>query len=53
MNKDKNQDDVVQCDNCNKEIPRSAALTSEGADYTWHFCGKKCFEEWETEQFKQ
>lgn len=34
------------CDLCKAEIPQSAALTFEGADYTVHFCGLGCMETW-------
>lgn len=43
------EDDIcvpLTCDLCKKEIPRSAALTFEGADYTAHFCGLGCMEAW-------
>jgi len=34
------------CNLCKAEIPPSAALTFEGADYTVHFCGLGCMETW-------
>jgi hypothetical protein len=43
------EDDVcapLTCDLCKAEIPPSAALTFEGADYTAHFCGLGCMETW-------
>ncbi len=43
------QDDVcvpLTCNLCKAEIPQSAALTFEGADYTAHFCGLGCMETW-------
>ena len=36
----------LTCHLCKKEIPPSAALTFEGADYTTHFCGLGCMETW-------
>lgn len=36
----------LTCDLCKAEIPPSAALTFEGADYTVHFCGLGCMETW-------
>lgn len=42
-------DDVcvpLTCNLCRAEIPPSAALTFEGADYTAHFCGLGCMETW-------
>jgi hypothetical protein len=47
------EDDVcvpVACNLCMAEIPRSAALTFEGADYTAYFCGLECLEEWKLKQ---
>ena len=37
----------LTCDLCRAEIPPSAALTFEGADYTAHFCGLGCMETWQ------
>lgn len=34
------------CELCRMEIPQSAAVTFEGADYTLHFCGLGCLEAW-------
>jgi hypothetical protein len=36
----------LTCDLCKAEIPPSAALTFEGADYSAHFCGLGCMETW-------
>lgn len=36
----------VACDVCLKEIPRSVAASAEGADYTYYFCGQRCYEKW-------
>jgi len=38
--------ETVKCEFCGKEIPKSAALSAEGKDYTWYFCGKDCYEKW-------
>lgn len=46
-------DDVcvpLTCELCKAEIPPSAALTFEGADYTAHFCGLGCMEAWKLNQ---
>ena len=43
------EDDVcvpLTCDLCKAEIPLSAVMTFEGADYTVHFCGLGCMEAW-------
>jgi len=35
----------LSCDVCLREIPRSAAMTAEGADYVGEFCGLECYQE--------
>lgn len=47
------EDDVcvpLTCDLCKAEIPLSAVMTFEGADYTVHFCGLGCMETWRLNQ---
>lgn len=41
--------DVV-CRVCGKEVPRSAARTAEGRDYTYFFCGAGCQQQWAANQ---
>lgn len=36
---------LVSCEVCRKEIPQSAALTPEGADYAGAFCGLECYQQ--------
>lgn len=36
----------IECDNCHTEIPASVALSFEGADYIYHFCGRQCLDVW-------
>ena len=36
----------IPCEQCKKHIPKSAAVTFEGADYTFHFCCPKCLDYW-------
>jgi len=36
----------VACRVCGKEVPRSAAQTAEGRDYTYYFCGSGCHQQW-------
>ena len=36
----------VACASCMKDIPLSAATSSEAAGYTVYFCGAECFSEW-------
>lgn len=38
--------DMVICEMCKKEIPRSTAQTAEGSDYTYFFCGEGCHQRW-------
>lgn len=38
--------EITSCEMCMKEIPVSAALNEEGADYIHHFCGLDCLETW-------
>jgi hypothetical protein len=42
--------EVVSCAVCQKEIPKSVALSSEDQDYILHFCGLDCYEEWSADQ---
>ena len=42
--------EVVSCAVCQKEIPKSVALSSEDQDYVLHFCGLDCYEEWSADQ---
>ena len=42
--------ELVSCAVCQKEIPKSVALSSEDQDYIVHFCGLDCFEEWSSDQ---
>lgn len=45
MNKS-NDHPTCQCDCCHQDIPLSTALTPEGMDYVYHYCGEDCFEKW-------
>lgn len=36
----------VSCEVCLKEVPKSAATSSEGTEYVMHFCGMECYEKW-------
>jgi hypothetical protein len=40
---------LVPCAVCQKEIPKSVALSSEDQDYVLYFCGADCYEEWSTD----
>ncbi len=39
-------DTPVVCQHCSARIPPSAALTFDGTDYVWHFCGHECLADW-------
>ncbi|MBI5658712.1 MAG: DUF3330 domain-containing protein [Nitrosomonadales bacterium] len=39
------QPQKISCSMCRKEIPLSAALTPQGADYVGYFCGIECYDE--------
>ena len=38
--------EITSCQTCMKEVPISATLSEEGADYLHHFCGLDCLEVW-------
>ena len=38
------------CHVCHREIPESAALTSEGIDYVLYFCSDHCHQTWLAQQ---
>ena len=37
----------IACHVCKKEIPKSAALNAEGAEYVHYFCNTDCLDYWE------
>lgn len=39
-------DVAIVCPHCDGTIPSSAALTFDGNDYVWHFCGHDCLALW-------
>jgi hypothetical protein len=39
----------VACEVCLAEIPESVAMSSEGDEYTQHFCGIDCYNRWREE----
>ena len=41
---------LVQCEICLKEIPKSEAKSAEAQDYVMHFCGLDCYEKWSKQQ---
>ena len=52
--KGKPTDELIQCEVCLKEIPKSEAQSSEASDYVAHFCGLDCYAQWkkQTEEKK-
>ncbi|MFZ5594553.1 MAG: DUF3330 domain-containing protein [Pseudomonadota bacterium] len=40
------QEGMLSCEVCLKEIPASAAKSCEAEDYVHYFCGAECFEKW-------
>ena len=36
----------IECDHCHTRIPATVAVSFEGADYLYHFCGPQCIEAW-------
>jgi hypothetical protein len=44
---------LVPCDVCQKEIPKSGALSAEVQDYVLYFCGVDCYEEWSADQIRE
>jgi len=45
-------DHKIACQVCKKEIPKSAALNAEGAEYVQYFCDIGCLDHWKKEQDK-
>jgi len=45
--------ELVKCEVCLKEIPKSGAQSAEARDYVVYFCGLDCYEEWEAEEMKE
>jgi hypothetical protein len=51
LNKSENPtQELVSCEVCLKEIPRSVGRSQEGSDYVLYFCGDNCFVEWQKGQ---
>ncbi len=36
----------IECDHCHARIPATVALSFEGAEYIYHFCGPLCIAAW-------
>lgn len=44
------EEELVSCDVCLKEIPVSEAKSDEASDYVHHFCGLECFSKWQAQE---
>ena len=42
--------EVIACDVCMKEVPASEAKSEEASDYVRHFCGLDCYEKWSNQE---
>lgn len=38
--------DLISCEMCLREVPRSEAAVPEATDYVVYFCGLACYEQW-------
>lgn len=44
---------LVPCENCEKEIPKSVALSAEDQERVVYFCSSDCYEEWSADQIRE
>ncbi len=42
----------IACHVCKHEIPKSAALNAEGAEYVHYFCNTDCLDYWKEKDSK-
>jgi len=42
--------DVIACEICIKEIPKSEAQVAEASEYVYYFCGSDCYDKWSKER---
>lgn len=42
--------DLVSCEVCLKEVPRSEAAVPEATDYVVYFCGPACYQQWKAQR---
>lgn len=54
MNKSDNpiEPELVPCEVCLKEIPKSDATINEVDDYVMHLCGLDCYAQWKEKNAK-
>ncbi|MDH5184944.1 MAG: DUF3330 domain-containing protein [Gammaproteobacteria bacterium] len=43
------ENEIIACDVCMKEIPKSEARSEEASEYVAHFCGLECYDKWKQE----
>ena len=39
--------EMASCDECLKQLPRTAMVRMDMKEYIQHFCGKDCLEKWQ------
>ena len=49
MTADVGQLEMVTCEMCLKEVPKSEAAVPEAIDYVAYFCGLECYEKWKNQ----
>ena len=45
--------EVIACEICIKEIPKSEAKVAEASEYVYYFCGSDCYAKWSKENEKE
>ena len=45
--------ELVKCEVCLKEVPKSGAQSAEARDYVAYFCGLGCYAEWDAVAMKE
>lgn len=43
---------AVSCHVCQREVPNAEALSAEGQEYLYYFCGHGCYSQWQQERNK-
>lgn len=51
-NDNSKDNNLVPCEICMKEVPRSEAKVEEASDYFLYFCGLDCYKNWQKENGK-
>ena len=45
--REQKKDDLISCEVCLKEVPKSEAKSAEVNDYVAYFCGLDCYDKWQ------